>query len=241
MGRGPDGAQMNMDPEAIAAAAFVLSLRERGLRDKAVLGAMERVPRELFAPRRFADLSRRDVALPLPLGQTMTAPFSVAVMLTALAVQPGDSVLEIGAGSGYVSALLARLGAKVVSVERYAALADGAAMRFGELGIADAIEISVRDGLTMRTSERFTRILLNGALPALPDDVTRLLAPGGRLVGALNGETGPQLVTVDADLQGTLREARGADLRIAPLVQAETAVPTARLRSASPAAAAGPR
>lgn len=241
MGRGPGGAQMNMDPETIAAAAFVLSLRERGLRDKAVLGAMERVPRELFAPRRFADLSRRDVALPLPLGQTMTAPFSVAVMLTALAVQPGDSVLEIGAGSGYVSALLARLGAKVVSVERYAALADGAAMRFGELGITDAIEISVRDGLTMHTSERFARILLNGALPALPDDVTRLLAPGGRLVGALNGETGPQLVTVNADLQGKLRETRGADLRIAPLVQAETAVPTARLRSASPGAAAGPR
>ncbi len=232
---------MNMDPETIAAAAFVLSLRERGLRDKAVLGAMERVPRELFAPRRFADLSRRDVALPLPLGQTMTAPFSVAVMLTALAVRPGDSVLEIGAGSGYVSALLARLGAKVVSVERYAALADGAAMRFAELGITEAIEISVRDGLTMRTSERFERILLNGALPALPDDVTRLLAPGGRLVGALNGETGPQLVSVDADLQGKLRAACGADLRIAPLVQAETAVPTARLRSASPAAAAGPR
>lgn len=232
---------MNMDLEAIAAAAFVLSLRERGLRDKAVLGAMERVPRELFAPRRFADLSRRDVALPLPLGQTMTAPYSVALMLTALSVQPGDGVLEIGTGSGYVTALLARLGARVVTMERYAALADGAAIRFGELGIAGTIELSVRDGLTMRTSERFERILLNGALPALPDEVTSLLAPGGRLVGALNGETGPRLVTIDADLQGKLRETRGADLRIAPLVQAEVAIPTARLRSASPAAGAGPR
>lgn len=232
---------MNMDLEAIAAAAFVLSLRERGLRDKAVLGAMERVPRELFAPRRFADLSRRDVALPLPLGQTMTAPYSVALMLTALSVRPGDGVLEIGTGSGYVTALLARLGARVVTMERYAALADGAAIRFGELGIAGTIELSVRDGLTMRTSERFERILLNGALPALPDEVTSLLAPGGRLVGALNGETGPRLVTIDADLQGKLRETRGADLRIAPLVQAEVAIPTARLRSASPAAGAGPR
>ncbi len=233
--------QLTLDMEAIAAAAFVLSLRERGLRDKAVLGAMERVPRELFAPRRFADLSRRDVALPLPLGQTMTAPFSVAQMLTVLAVQPGDSVLEIGAGSGYVSALLARLGAKVVSVERYAALADGAAIRFGELGIADAIEISVRDGLTMQTSERFARILMNGALPAFPDSVTRLLAPGGRLVGALNGETGPRLVSVDADMQGRLRETPGKDLRIAPLVQYEAAIPTARLRNASPAAGEAPR
>ena len=102
--------QLSFDIEAIAAAAFVLSLRERGLRDKAVLGAMERVPRDLFAPRRFADLSRRDVALPLSLGQTMTAPGSVAVMLTALQVRDGDHVLEIGSGSGYVSALLAKLG-----------------------------------------------------------------------------------------------------------------------------------
>ena len=85
-GRRVGEGQLSFDIEAIAAAAFVLSLRERGLRDKAVLGAMERVPRDLFAPRRFADLSRRDVALPLSLGQTMTAPGSVAVMLTALQV-----------------------------------------------------------------------------------------------------------------------------------------------------------
>lgn len=222
MGRAAGEGQLSFDIEAIAAAAFVLSLRERGLRDKAVLGAMERVPRDLFAPRRFADLSRRDVALPLSLGQTMTAPGSVAVMLTALQVREGDHVLEIGSGSGYVSALLAKLGGQVVAIERYAALADGAAMRFSELGLSRAIELSVRDGLSMQTSERFDRILLNGSLRSIPDNVTRLLAPGGRLVGARAGEgAAPRLLMIEADAQGRLTETEGASLRISPLVPPE--------------------
>ena len=101
----------------VEAAAFVLALRARNIRDTAVLGAMERIPRELFAPRRFADLSRSDVALPLPCGQTMTAPWTVATMLVALAARRGQRVLEIGTGSGYATALLARLGCRVAPVK----------------------------------------------------------------------------------------------------------------------------
>lgn len=223
---------MNFDIDAVEAAAFVLALRERGLRDAAVLGAMERVPRDLFAPRRFADLSRRDVALPLPLGQTMTAPGPVATMLTALKVEAGLPVLEIGTGSGYVSALLARLGGRIVSVERYAALADGAAMRFSELGLARSIELTVRDGLALQTSERFARILLNGALPAIPENIARLLAPGGRLVGAVAGEGGPRLVVVTREDDESFREEPGAPLRIAPLVAPAGLRPLRRAKSA---------
>src|SRR5918912_4204495 len=79
-----------------AAAAFALALRARGFRNPVVLGAMERAPRELFAPRRFADLARTDVALPLPCGQTMTAPSVVATMLVALGAESGGRALEIG-------------------------------------------------------------------------------------------------------------------------------------------------
>jgi protein-L-isoaspartate(D-aspartate) O-methyltransferase len=213
-----DQTELGFSAEAIEAAAFVLALRARGLRDKAVLGAMERVPRDLFAPRRFADLSRSDVALPLPLGQTMTAPGTVAVMLTALKAEQDQRILEIGTGSGYVSALLARLGGKLLTVERYAALADGAVMRFSELGLAKDIQIKVGNGLALGNIGRFDRILLNGALPAIPAAVTSLLAPGGRLVGALTVDGFPRLVEIARDEEGELSEERGASLRISPLV-----------------------
>lgn len=206
------------DNEAVETAAFVLALRARGLRDKAVLGAMERVPRDMFAPRRFADLSRSDVALPLPYGQTMTAPGTVAVMLTALSVGADHRVLEIGTGSGYVSALLARLGAIVATIERYGALADAAALRFGDLDLARSIHVKVADGLSLPLGhERFDRILLNGALPTVPAAVTSLLAPGGRIVGAVTVEGFPRLISIDRAEDGVLTQAVTVPLRIAPL------------------------
>src|SRR4051812_26461567 len=108
-GRGTEAA-------AVETASFILSLRARGIHDTALLRAMELVPREVFAPRRFADLARTDVALPLPCGQTMTAPRTVATMIAALGIAPGQRILEIGTGSGYVTALLAQMGADVLSV-----------------------------------------------------------------------------------------------------------------------------
>lgn len=213
-----DQTEFGFSAEAIEAATFVLALRARGLRDKAVLGAMERVPRELFAPRRFADLSRSDVALPLPLGQTMTAPGAVAVMLTALRVEPEQRLLEIGTGSGYVSALLVRLGGKLLTVERYAALVDGAVMRFSELGLEKDVQIKVGNGFKLGNIGRFDRILLNGALPNIPASVTSLLAPGGRLIGALTVDGFPRLVEITRGEDGELTEQKGASLRISPLV-----------------------
>jgi protein-L-isoaspartate(D-aspartate) O-methyltransferase len=205
------------DEQAIGAASFVLSLRARGIRDIALLRAMELVPREVFAPRRFSDLSRTDVALPLPCGQTMTAPRTVAAMLLALSVQAGQRVLEVGTGTGYVTALLAKLGAQVHSVERFNTLAESASHH---LRIVDAggARIEVADGLAARPRDRFDRILLNGAVSAIPSAVTSLLGPGGRLVGALSAEGGPRLVTIDRREDGETHQEPGANLRIAPLV-----------------------
>src|SRR5215212_9784186 len=119
-------AENHEEEEAIGVASFILSLRERGIRDVPLLRAMELVPREVFAPRRFTDLSRTDVALPLPCGQTMTAPRTVAEMLVALKVSAGQRVLEVGTGSGYVTAVLAKLGAEILSIERFATLVESA-------------------------------------------------------------------------------------------------------------------
>jgi protein-L-isoaspartate(D-aspartate) O-methyltransferase len=205
--------------ERIEAAAFVMALRARGIRDTGVLGAMERVPRELFAPRRFADLSRTDVSLPLPCGQTMTAPGTVAAMLVALEAKRGQRVLEVGTGSGYVTALLARLGCRVHTIERFATLVDSAGGRFAIAGVAESIVAAAGDGLAPDLpSGGFERILLNGATATVPAALTSLLAAGGRLVGALAGSGFPRLVRIERQTDGTLRETLGGPLRLGPLV-----------------------
>jgi protein-L-isoaspartate(D-aspartate) O-methyltransferase len=211
-------------PEAVEAAAFVLALRARGIRDTAVLGAMERVPRELFAPTRFGDLSRSDVALPLPCGQTMTAPGVIATMLVALGASSGDRVLEIGTGSGYVTALLAKLGCSVQAVERYATLADSAAARLRIAGLGASVKLFVGDGLAPPDEPaRFDRVLVNGALSSLPPHLSSLVAPGGRLVGALVVDGLPRLLTVERGLDGALAQDLGAPLRLSTLGQGAAA------------------
>ncbi|MCB5177000.1 protein-L-isoaspartate O-methyltransferase family protein [Microvirga lenta] len=205
------------EQEAVGVASFLLSLRSRGIRDTALLRAMELVPRDVFAPRRFSDLSRTDVSLPLPCGQTMTAPRTVAAMLVELGVREGQRILEVGTGTGYVSALLARLGAEVHSVERFNTLAESAGQHL-KIVEARGVRIEVGDGLAPRPRERFDRILLNGAAASIPPAVTSLLAPGGRLVGALAVEGAPRLVRIERLEDGELRQELGIGLRISPLV-----------------------
>jgi protein-L-isoaspartate(D-aspartate) O-methyltransferase len=201
---------------AVGAATFVLSLRARGIRDVGVLRAMELVPREIFAPRRFADLSRTDVSLPLPCGQTMTAPRTVATMLVALGVEEGHQVLEIGTGSGYVAALLARLGGQVHSVERFATLAESASEHLKVAGTRN-VRIEIGDGLAPRPRQQFERIVLNGSTASIPEGVTSLLAPGGRLVGAVLAEGLPRLMRAERLEDGSLAQEIGPPLRLPPL------------------------
>lgn len=205
------------DDEAVGVASFILSLRARGIRDTAVLRAMELVPREVFAPRRFSDLSRTDVALPLPCGQTMTSPRTVATMLVALGVGEGQRVLEVGTGSGYVTAVLAKLGAEVHSVERFSTLADSAAQHL-KIVNAGNVRIEIGDGLAARPRERFDRILLNGAVAEIPQVVTSLLGPGGRLVGAIPFGGSPHLVRIQRLEGSEFHQDLGAPLRLSPLV-----------------------
>jgi protein-L-isoaspartate(D-aspartate) O-methyltransferase len=219
MSQGPysSDAEMRSEEEAIGVASFILSLRAKGIRDTALLRAMELVPRDLFAPRRFRDLARTDVALPLPCGQTMTGPQTVAAMLLALRVAPGQRILEVGTGTGYVTALMARLGAEVTTVERFNTLAASATQHL-EIVEAGKVRVEIGDGLATRVRERFDRILLNGARPEIPDHLTSLLGPGGRLVGAITQEDGPHLLQIERLADGELNQYIGVPLRISPLV-----------------------
>jgi protein-L-isoaspartate(D-aspartate) O-methyltransferase len=203
--------------------AFLLALRAQGVADTAVLRAMERVRRERFAPGRFADLARTDVSVPLPCGQTMTTPMTVATLLSALDLKPGARVLEIGTGSGYVTALLVEMGMTVVSLERYRTLALAAHQRLEQHGSArpelTRPDLRHADGLAPgRGLGAFDRILVNGVAASLPEALLARLAPGGRLVGALRVDGLARRVIVTSDAAGELDNSLGGPVRLPPLV-----------------------
>ncbi len=165
-------------------AAFLLRLRSSGIRDLDLLRALEKVPREMFVPHRFVDLARRDLALPIGCGQTLSEPSLVARMIAALGVTREQRVLEIGTGSGYATAILAEIGAQVVSIERFQTLAIAARLRLERLGKQN-VEVIFADGLGVPAAAGpFDRILIHARLDEVPPDLVALLVPDGRIVVA---------------------------------------------------------
>ena len=123
----------HQDESAEAKAAFHLRLRARGVRDLAVLRAFETVPRDRFVPERYTAMAARDLPLPIACGQTTHEPWLLARAVEALAVEPGHRVLEVGSGSGYVTAVMAQLAGEVLGLERWASLAEAAQARLDAL------------------------------------------------------------------------------------------------------------
>src|SRR5437588_2319249 len=117
----------------------------RGVSDARVLDAMRRVPREAFVEPGFEEFAYEDAPLPIGEGQTISQPYIVALMIEAAEVNPGDSVLEVGAGSGYAAAVMSQIADRVYAIERHPSLAEAARERFRKLGY-DNIEVRVGDG-----------------------------------------------------------------------------------------------
>jgi protein-L-isoaspartate(D-aspartate) O-methyltransferase len=157
-------------------------LRRRGIEDERVLAAMEEVPRELFLPEEKRGRAYADSALPIGEEQTISQPWIVAAICQALELEGSELVLEVGTGSGYSAAVLARLAAHVVSIERHQALSRDAAKVLGELEIRN-VELVVGDGsLGVPERARFDAIAVHATAPAAPPALVDQLADGGRLV-----------------------------------------------------------
>ncbi len=157
-------------------------LRARGISDPRVLDAMLRVPREAFVPEPYRSEAYEDHPLPIGDEQTISQPYVVAVMLEYLQLAPTDIVLEIGTGSGYVTALLAELAAQVFSIERHPALAANARAVIAALGYSN-VYIFTGDGtLGLPTQAPFDAILVSAAAPDVPPALISQLREGGRLI-----------------------------------------------------------
>jgi protein-L-isoaspartate(D-aspartate) O-methyltransferase len=189
----------------------------RGVRDARVLEAMREVPRHRFVPGSGGHEAYEDRPLPIGEGQTISQPYMVAVMTAALAPREADRVLEIGTGSGYQTAILSRLSARVVSIERHAVLAARAKAVLDSLGITN-VEIHVGDGTEGRPEDApFDRILVTAGAPAVPDSLKQQLADGGRLVIPV-GPSGCQHVTIVDRRGGQFVERQGDACVFVPLI-----------------------
>lgn len=168
--------------EAEELAKLVLELRSAGVTDPRILGAIERVPRALFVPPLFRDRAYENVALPIGHGQTISQPLVVARMTEALELTERHIVLEIGTGSGYQAAVLARLARRVFTVERHRAMLKTAEERFRQLRLHN-ITVRFGDG-TKGWPEQpsFDRIIVTAAAASLPDALLQSLAEDGVLV-----------------------------------------------------------
>jgi protein-L-isoaspartate(D-aspartate) O-methyltransferase len=189
----------------------------RGIHDRRVLAAMAWVPREWFLPPHLADEAYDDGPLPIGSGQTISQPLIVALMTQALAPRRGDRVLEVGTGSGYQTAVLAHIGAKVFTVERLPDLLVEAEERFRRLGLSN-IETRLGDGAGGWPEwAPFNGVIVTAAAPGVPQPLTEQLAPGGRLVIPIGDLVTQELIIVERGPTG-LTERRAGGVRFVPLI-----------------------
>jgi protein-L-isoaspartate(D-aspartate) O-methyltransferase len=159
-----------------------VQIARRGVRDRHVLEAMRRVPREAFVEPGLEEFAYEDGPLPIAEGQTISQPYIVALMIESAEVKPGTSVLEVGAGSGYAAAVMSQIADRVYAIERHPSLGEAARERFKTLGY-DNIDLRVGDGTNgWPEAAPFDAILVAAGGPEVPQALKEQLAIGGRLV-----------------------------------------------------------
>jgi protein-L-isoaspartate(D-aspartate) O-methyltransferase len=185
----------SMDDRSAREHMVATQIAARGIDDERVLQALREVPRHLFVPPNLRRDAYDDCPLPIGEGQTISQPYIVASMTALLGVEPSHHVLDVGTGSGYQAAILARLARSVVTIERHRPLAERAAKTLTEIG-ATNVEVIIGDGSEgYPPRAAYDRILVAAGSPTVPDALKAQLAPGGRLAIPI-GPSGFQRMTL---------------------------------------------
>jgi protein-L-isoaspartate(D-aspartate) O-methyltransferase len=192
----------------------------RGVRDEAVLRALQSVPRHEFVPASLANEAYSDNPLPIGYGQTISQPYIVGYMTQLLAPSPQSKVLEIGTGSGYQAAVLSKIAREVYSIEVIAALGKEAMERLARLGYSN-VHVRIGDGYLGWPEEApFDRIILTAAPPEIPELLVDQIAPGGRLIAPVGPSYGAQeIVVVEKDAGGNISRQTDIPVRFVPMVR----------------------
>jgi|SRR6476469_419819 protein-L-isoaspartate(D-aspartate) O-methyltransferase len=193
-------------------------LRQRGIRDERLLVAMSKVPRHEFVSQQNWHEAYADHPIPIAEKQTTSQPYMIAAMVQAAEIKSGDRVLEIGAGSGYQTAVLAELASQVFAVERYASLTETAQKTLERLGYRNAKIVTGDGSLGLPEASPFDAIIVSAAAPSIPQALVDQLALGGRLLIPI-GEADQQvlqLVQRNADGGTSVRTLEGC--RFVPLI-----------------------
>jgi len=200
--------------------ALLEELWRQGVRDERVLTAIAQVPRERFVGAGSEAAAWSNIALPIAAGQTISQPYVVALMTEALRLGGTEQVLEVGTGSGYQTAILCRLAASVISIERHPELAEGASALLAELGCENAT-IHVGDGSRgWPAAAPFDRIIVTASAPRAPGPLLEQLGEGGRMVIPIGEPNNQHLVAIDRDEAG-FHESRFGPVRFVPLIGSE--------------------
>lgn len=189
----------------------------RGIHDPRVLFAMKEVPRHLFVPQPYDKSAYEDSPLPIGNGQTISQPYIVAEMTELLALQPADSVLEIGTGCGYQAAILAALVRKVTTIERIPEVVGLARANLATIGINN-VEVMVGDGtLGYPQNAPYNGIIITAATPSVPQPLVEQLADGGRLVAPVGERDSQELIRLRKK-GGSITEEHHGGVRFVPLI-----------------------
>jgi protein-L-isoaspartate(D-aspartate) O-methyltransferase len=195
-------------------------IEARGIVDPLLLQAMREVPREKFVPEALAEFAYDDTPLPIAEGQTISQPYIVARMIEAAAVRPGDRVLEVGTGSGYAAAVLARVAGQVFTIERHKVLADAAELRLARLAYGKVTVIAADGSGGLPEQAPFDAILVAARTHEVPEALKRQLAMGGRLVIPVGGEDVQALCRITRIGEAEWTSDDLASVRFVPLIGA---------------------